>query len=75
LDNDVEKANTPDEFLKVVAEILKDEEGVDSSMTEILQTHILKAAPAQNAVAQARDAILNLARERARLSTLEADDG
>ncbi|MCK1606511.1 hypothetical protein IVB02_35240 [Bradyrhizobium sp. 166] len=40
-------------------------EGVDAGLADILKTHILKAQPAQNAVAQAKDAVLKLAGERA----------
>jgi hypothetical protein len=57
--------DTPDAFLKVLGESLKEKEGVDAGMAEILKTHILKVVPAQNAVAQAKDAILKLAGERA----------
>lgn len=39
--------------------------GLDAGLAEILKAHILKVAPAQNAVAQAKDAILKLAAERA----------
>lgn len=57
--------DTPDVFLIALGESLKGKEGVDVGMADILKTHILKAAPSQNAVTQAKDAILKLASERA----------
>lgn len=68
-------ADTPDEFLNALGESLKGKEGVDAGMADILKTHILKAAPAQNAVAQAKDAILKLAGERANPPKPEAVNG
>lgn len=65
MENEAEPADTPDAFLNTLGENLKRKEGVDVSMTEILATHILKVAPAQNAVSQAKDAILKLAGKRA----------
>jgi hypothetical protein len=65
MEDEANVVDTPDAFLKVLGESLKEKEGVDAGMAEILKTHILKVAPAQNAVAQARDAILKLAGERA----------
>jgi len=60
-----EPAETPDEFLSTLGASLKGKEGVDAGLADILKTHILKVAPAQNAVAQAKDTILKLAHERA----------
>ncbi len=65
MEDEANVVDTPDAFLKVLGESLKEKEGVDAGMAEILKTHILKVAPAQNAVAQAKDAILKLAGERA----------
>lgn len=65
MEGEAEAADTPDAFLKALAESLKGKEGVDAGVADILKTHILKAAPAQNAVALAKDAILKLAGERA----------
>ncbi len=65
VEDKAEPADSPDVFLKALGESLKEKEGVDAGMAEILKTHILKVAPAQNAVAQAKDAILKLAGERA----------
>lgn len=56
---------TPEEFFTALVDQLKRKEGVDVGLADILRTHILKAAPAQNAVAQAKDAIVKLAGERA----------
>jgi hypothetical protein len=60
-----EPTDTPDEFLRILGESLRQREGIDVGLVDILKTHILKAAPAQSAVAQAKDAILKLAGERA----------
>ncbi len=58
-----------------LGESLKQREGVDTGLAEILRTYILKAAPAQNAVAQAKDAILKLAGERANPPKPEVANG
>ncbi|UPJ68333.1 hypothetical protein [Bradyrhizobium sp. 191] len=50
-------------------------EGVDAGLADILKTHILKAVPAQNAVAQAKDAVLKLAGERANPAKPEVANG
>ena len=60
-----EPTDTPDEFLRTLDESLRQREGVDVGLVDILKTHLLKAAPVQTAVAQAKDAILKLAAERA----------
>lgn len=65
VEDNAETADTPDVFLVALGESLKEREGIDVGMADILRTHILKAAPAQNAVTQAKDAILKLASERA----------
>lgn len=65
VEDEANVADTPDAFLKALGESLKGKEGVDAGLADILKTHILKAAPAQNAVAQAKEAILKLAGERA----------
>ena len=63
---------TPEAFLVSLGDSMKGKEGVDIDLAKILTIHILKVAPAQNAVTQAKDAILKLAGERAKL---EATDG
>ncbi|WP_421694418.1 hypothetical protein [Aestuariivirga sp.] len=75
MEGEAEAADTPDQFLKALGKSLKGTEGVDASMADILEAHILKAAPAQNAVAQAKDAILKLAAERANPPKPGVDNG
>lgn len=75
MEDEVEPADTPDGFLKALGESLTGKEGVDVGMADILKNHILKAAPAQNAVAQAKEAILKLAAERANPSQPEVANG
>lgn len=65
MEDKAKTADSPDVFLIALGESLEGKEGVDVGMAGILRTHILKAAPAQNAVTQAKDAILKLASERA----------
>jgi hypothetical protein len=68
-------ANTPESFLAALGDSLKGNEGFDSDLADILTTHILKATPAQNAVAQAKDAIMKLAHDRANPPKVEAANG
>jgi hypothetical protein len=75
VEDDADVADTPDAFLKVLGESLKGKEGVDAGLADILKTHILKAVPAQNAVTQAKDAILKLAGERANPPKSEVANG
>lgn len=75
MENKAEPAEASDEFLKALAENLKVEEDVDVGLAEILNAHILKAKPAQNAIAQAKDAILQLAAARASPPQPEQTDG
>lgn len=65
MEGEAEPADSPEVFLATLGESLKQGESLDAGLAEILKAHILKAAPAQNAVAQAKDAILKLAAERA----------
>ena len=60
-----EPADTPDAFLKALGESLKGKAGVDADLADVLKEHILRSATSQNAVAQAKEAILKLASERA----------
>lgn len=69
------EAESPEVFLTTLGESLTQREGVDADLADILKTHILKAAPAQNAVAQAKDAILKLAAERANPPKPEVANG
>jgi hypothetical protein len=75
VEGEAEPADTPDAFLKALGESMKGKEGVDVGLADILKTHILKVAPAQNAVAQAKDAILKLAGERTTPPKSEVADG
>lgn len=75
MDGEAKPLETPDAFLKALGENLKTKEGVDADLAAILTTHILKAAPAQTAVAQAKDAIVKLAAERANPPKVEVADG
>ena len=65
MDSEAKPAETPEEFLNALGDSLKEKEGIDIGLADILKTHILKAAPAQSAVAEAKDAIVKLAGERA----------
>ena len=73
MDGEAKLTETPEAFLSALGDSLKGEEGVDVELVDILKTHILKASPAQNAVAQARDAIVKLA--SARSSPLKSEVG
>jgi hypothetical protein len=64
VEDETKTENSPDAFLLALAESLSGKEGVDKGLADILKNHILKVAPAQNAIAQAKDAILKLAGER-----------
>jgi hypothetical protein len=66
VDSEAKPAETPEAFLNALGDSLKGKEGIDIGLADILKTHILKAAPAQNAVAEAKDAIVKLAGERAK---------
>jgi len=66
---------TPDAFLTALGESLGDKEGVDEGLAKILKVHILKVSPAQDAVTQAKNAILKLATERAESPKVEVVDG
>ncbi len=75
MDSAAKSAETPEAFLKSLADSLKEKEGVDTDLADILRIHILKAAPAQTAVAEAREAILKLASKRANPPKSEGADG
>lgn len=65
MQNEKKVEETPEAFLDALGASLNNDEGGDANLTEILKAHILKTTPAQNAVVQAKDAILKLAGERA----------
>ena len=75
VEDEANVADTPDEFLQALGKSLKGTEGVDAGMADILAAHILKATPVQNAVAQAKEAIVKLAAERAIPPKPEVDNG
>ncbi|UPK31501.1 hypothetical protein [Bradyrhizobium sp. 195] len=75
MEGEAETAESPEAFLTTLGESLKQREGVDAGLADILKTHILKAVPAQNAVAQAKDAVLKLAGERANPPKPEVANG
>ncbi len=75
MDSEAKPVETPEAFLNALGNSLKEKEGVDVGLADILKTHILKVAPAQNAVAGAKDAVLKLASERANPAKPEVADG
>lgn len=75
MDAEAKPLETPDVFLKALGESLKAKANVDADLAGILTTHILKAAPAQTAVVQAKDAIVKLAAERANPPKVEVANG
>lgn len=75
VESEVEPIESPEAFLATLGEGLTQREGVDAGLADILKTHILKAVPAQNAVAQAKDAVLKLAGERANPPKPEVANG
>lgn len=75
MDDEAKSLETPGAFLKALGESLKAKDGVDSDLAAILTTHILKADPAANAVALAKDAIVKLASERANPPKVEVANG
>ncbi|MDD9709802.1 hypothetical protein PVW53_21220 [Seohaeicola sp. SP36] len=65
MDNETKLSETPDEFLDALGKKLIAMEGVDKDLAGVLTAHILRATPTQNAVVQAKDAIMRLAGKRA----------
>lgn len=55
----------PADFLVQLGKALREREDVDIGLVDILAKHLLTASPRVDAVAQAKDAILKLASERA----------
>lgn len=66
---------TPEEFFNALGDHLKGKEGADVGLADILKAHILKTAPTQNAVSQAKGAIVKLAGERANPPHPEVPNG
>ena len=75
MNDEVAPLETPDAFLKALGESIRSKEGIDTDLATILTMHILTADPALNAVAEAKDAIVKLASERADLPKRETADG
>ena len=75
MDSEAKPVETPEAFLNALGDSLKEKEGVDVGLADILKTHILKVAHAKNAVAHAKDAVLKLAGERANPPKSEVADG
>jgi hypothetical protein len=63
---------SPAEFLGKLAVALREKDGVDVGLADILGKHLLTGTPAADAVAQAKAAILKLAGDRANPPTSEA---
>lgn len=74
MDDKVNPIETADEFLKALGAKLEGTEGVDVDLAAILTTHLLKEAPTQNAVLQAKNAITDLAIQRANPAKPEVGD-
>jgi hypothetical protein len=71
---DRDPTETPDVFLTNLGKDLTAIEGVDVQLAEILNKYLLKAHPAQDAVAQAKTAIQTLSIERAKSPGVEDID-
>jgi len=69
------EAESPADFLANLGKALRAKENSDVGLADILAKHLLSAAPAADAVAKARDAILKLAAERANRPKAGASDG
>jgi hypothetical protein len=70
------EAESPADFLANLGNALREKEHIDLGLADILAKHLLTAAPAVDAVAKAKDAILKLAGERANPPKPEdVDDG
>ena len=56
MEDEAQSPETPAAFLDALGDSLKGKEGFDVALADILKAHILKVAPAKNAVALAKDA-------------------
>lgn len=65
----------PAEFLDTLGKSLTEDSDSDQELAKILVNYILKAAPAQDAVARAEKAIIELAAKRASPINAGAIDG
>lgn len=75
MEDEAQSLETPAAFLDALGDGLKGNEAVDVGLADILKRHILKVAPAKDAVALAKDAILKLAGERANPPKSEVANG
>jgi hypothetical protein len=62
--NESLEQETPEAFLASLRGNLREQEGVDLDLADILGKHVLKVSPGADAVSQAKAAILKLAEER-----------
>lgn len=69
------EAESPADFLANLGNSLREKENVDLGLADILAKHLLTTAPAVDAVAKTKDAILKLAGERANPPKPEASGG
>ena len=67
------ETESPADFLENLGATLREKEGVDVGLADILAKHLLTAEPVVDAVAKAKGAILKLAAERA--TPLEPEEG
>jgi hypothetical protein len=65
----------PSDFLANLGKALREKKDVDVGLADILAKHLLTASPAVDAVEKAKDAILELAGERANPPKPEVADG
>ncbi len=72
---DQDEPETPESFLAALGKALKEAEGVDAGVADVVVAQILTTTPAKNAITLARDAILKLAEERAAPSIAETSVG
>jgi hypothetical protein len=59
------EAETPAGFLSNLGNMLRAREDIDTGLADILAKHLLTALPTADAVAKAKECILDLAGERA----------
>lgn len=68
------KTETPAIFLTALGKLLRESQGFDVGLADVLAKHILIHEPAKDAVAQARDAIVKLADGRAAPKAVAKND-
>lgn len=75
MQDDAAPVETPESFLANLAGTLRNKEGIDVDLADIVHKHILTTSPAKDAVALAKAAIVKLADERAAPPKAEAVNG